>query len=254
MIIDCEQNTAEWLALRCGKVTGSRIPDVLAEIKKGEAASRRNYRAKIVAEILTGQPVEPVEQYVSKEMQWGTDTEPFARAAYELECDAVVDKVGFAIHPQNERFGASPDGSVGHEGLVELKCPNTATHIDYILAGVVPADYQLQMLAEMACTERQWCDFVSFDPRLPKRLQLFVRRFPRDEKRIAEIEQKVERFLAEVDEVIFRLESTVSIGPNPGSDSLLTQLQDSLSAVQAAKGPQPVVAAIEKANGQADPF
>ena len=202
------------------------------QIKEGktpaEAATRRNYQAEIIAEILTGQPV---EQYVSKEMQWGIDTEPFARAAYELECEQTVDNVGFAIHSTIARFGCSPDGFVGDDGLVELKCPNTATHIDYILAGIVPAEYQAQMLSEMACTGRKWCDFVSFDPRLPRHLQLFVRRFVRDETRIAEIEQKVEKFLEEVDDVIFRLDATIPIEENPRSDTLLMQLQDSLSAV-----------------------
>jgi hypothetical protein len=227
-ILDCEQRSDQWRFARCGRVTGSRITDVLAEIKKGEAATRRNYRAEIIAEILTGQPV---ESYISPAMQWGINTEPFARAAYELTCNATVDSVGFAIHPLIPRFGSSPDGFIGEDGLVEIKCPNTATHIDYILAGTVPVDYQSQMLAEMACTCRQWCDFVSFDPRLPKHLQLFVRRFLRDETRIAEIEQKVTKFLAEVDDVIFRLDATVPIEENPRADSLLTQLQDSLSAV-----------------------
>jgi YqaJ-like viral recombinase domain len=202
-IIDCEQRTEQWAALRCGKVTGSRICDVLAEIKKGEAASRRNYRAEIIVETLTGIPV---EQYISKEMQWGTDTEPFARTAYELERDANISTVGFAIHPMIERFGISPDGLVGEDGLVEIKCPNTATHIDYLLAGAVPSDYQPQMLAEMACTGRAWCDFVSFDPRLPKHLRLFVRRFDRDDARIAEIELKVQGFLDEVDRVLGQLD------------------------------------------------
>ena len=229
-ILDCEQRTDEWRMIRCGKVTGSRITDVLAKVKdpKAEAATRRSYRAEIIAEILTGLPV---ESYISPAMQWGIDTEPFARAAYELTCNTTVDNVGFAIHPHLPRFGSSPDGTIGEDGLVEIKCPNTATHIDYILAGAVPTDYQAQMLAEMACTGRQWCDFVSFDPRLPRHLQLFVRRFSRDETRIAEIEQKVAKFLAEVDDVIFRLDATVPIEDNPRSDSLLTQLQDSLSAV-----------------------
>lgn len=203
MILECEQRTEEWVQLRCGKVTGSRICDVLAEIKKGEAASRKNYRAEIIVETLIGIPV---EQYVSKEMQWGTDTEPFARAAYELEHDASITTVGFATHSMIDRFGASPDGLVGDDGLVEIKCPNTATHLEYLLSGTVPAAYQPQMLAEMACTGRQWCDFVSFDPRLPKRLQLFVRRFPRDDAKIGEIEAKVEEFLDEVDSVLSQLE------------------------------------------------
>lgn len=229
MIIPCEQRTPEWLQLRCGKVTASRVADILEAIKKGEAASRKNYRAEIIAETLTGQPTP--EKFLGYEVQWRIDTEQFARAAYELECNATVDSPNFAVHPRIPRFGASADGLVGEDGMVEFKCPATATHLAYILNGVTPAEYQPQMLSEMACYERQWCDFVSFDPRLPRHLQLFVRRFLRDETRIAEIEQKVEKFLAEVDDVIFRLDATVPIEENPRSDSLLTQLQDSLSAV-----------------------
>ena len=176
LIMMCEQRSDEWRAIRAGKVTASRISDVLAELKKGtgEAATRRNYKAEIIAEILTGMPA---DNFVSKEMQWGIDNEPFARAAYELAQDVTVDTVGFAVHPTIARFGASPDGLVNDIGMVEFKCPNTATHLDYILAGEVPTEYQPQMLAELCCAGREWCDFVSFDPRLPERFQLFVRRF-----------------------------------------------------------------------------
>ena len=208
-IIRCEQGTDEWKALRLGRVTGSRVSDVMAKIQKGEAAGRRNYRAELICEILTGQTA---EGYVSKEMQWGTEQEPFARIAYELQQDVTVEKIGFAIHPHIERFGSSPDGLVGDDGLCEIKCPNTATHIDYLLKGTVPADYQLQMLSEMICAERQWCDFVSYDPRLPKNLQLFVRRYHRDEPRMGEIEKMVEIFLSEVDEVISRLKLVAEDG------------------------------------------
>jgi putative phage-type endonuclease len=211
-ILDCEQRTPEWIEARIGKVTASRIDCVLAEIKKGEAASRRNYRAEIVIETLTGLPA---DNYISKEMQWGIDTEPFARAAYELQNDVMVATVGFANHPAIARFGASPDGLVGEDGLVEIKCPNTATHLDYLLTGEVPADYQPQMLVAMACTGRDWCDFVSFDPRMPQHLQLFVRRFERDNFRITEIEQKVEKFLDEVDEMLMRLDPPAPKGPQP---------------------------------------
>lgn len=207
-VIECEQRTDEWRALRAGKVTGSRMSDVTAKLKgTGEAAPRRNYRAEIICETLTGQPIP--EKFLGYEMQWRSETEQFARTAYELERDVTVDTIGFAIHPTIERFGASPDGLVGDDGLLEIKCPNTATHIDYLLGGVVPADYQPQMLAEMACTGRQWCDFVSFDPRLPKHLQLFVKRFERDEQRILEIEEKVVIFLAEVDDILARLGGVV---------------------------------------------
>jgi hypothetical protein len=203
-IIRCEQGSDEWKALRLGRVTGSRVSDVMAKIKTGEAAGRRNYRAEIICEILTGQTA---EGYVSKEMMWGTEQEPFARVAYELAQDVTVEKIGFAVHPALERFGSSPDGLIGEDGLCELKCPNTATHIDYLLRGVVPAEYQLQMLSEMACAERQWADFVSYDPRLPKDLQLFVRRFHRDDARIKEIETMVSIFLSEVDDVLNRLKA-----------------------------------------------
>lgn len=206
MIHTCEQGTPEWLSLRAGKVTGSRISDVLATIKKGEAATRRNYRTEILVETLTGIPV---DQFVSKEMQWGTDQEPFARAAYELHQDVMVSTVGFAVHPFIPRFGASPDGLLGEDGLVEIKCPNTSTHLEYLLAGVVPSDYEPQMLAGMACTGRAWCDFVSFDPRLPAHLQLFVRRFHRDELKIADMEGKVLKFLEEVDATIVQLGAVV---------------------------------------------
>jgi len=202
MIIDIEQGTEQWFDLRAGMVTGSRVADVMATIKSGEAAVRRNYRAELITQILTG--VTP-EKYVSQEMLWGTENEPFARAAYELQNDIVVEKAGFAVHPHMERFGASPDGLIGTTGLLEIKCPNTSTHIDYLLRGKVPAEYEPQMLAEMACAEREWCDFVSFDPRLPSDLQLFVRRFERDDKRIEEIEKMVEIFLSEMDDVLSRL-------------------------------------------------
>jgi putative phage-type endonuclease len=229
ILYDCEQRTEEWRELRLGKVTASRISDVLAKIKEGEAATRKKYKAEIVCEILTGLAV---EGFKSKEMQWGTDTEPFARAAYELQQDVLVQTVGFATHPTIKRFGCSPDGLVGSDGLVEIKCPNTSTHIEYLLAGVVPAEYQPQMLVAMACTGRQWVDLVSYDPRLPSHLQLFCRRFPRDEARIAEIEAKVVKFLEEVDDVLVRLSST-------GDLEML--LQESLAQVQAQKGPQPAI-------------
>lgn len=233
-LILCQQRSEEWKVLRAGKVTASRISDVLAELKKGtgEAATRRNYKAEIIAEILTGIPA---EMFVSKEMQWGTDTEPFARAAYEIAEDVAVDTIGFAIHPQVARFGASPDGLVSDIGMVEIKCPNTSTHLDYILAGVVPAEYQPQILAGLCCAGREWCDFVSYDPRLPERFRLFTKRFYRHEGRIREIEMKVERFLGEVDEVLARLECSAS--------DLTGILRKSVEAV---RGPQPVVAIAER--------
>ncbi len=203
-ILDFPQGSEEWLASRAGKVTASRIADVMAKIKTGEAAARRDYRAQIVAEILTGKPQEG--GFVNAEMQWGTEQEPFARAAYEVARDVMVDQVGLVLHPQIDRAAASPDGLVS-DGLVEIKCPKTATHLQYLIDGGVPKQYQPQMLWQMACAERAWCDFVSFDPRLPERLQMFVVRFQRDDAKIKEMEAEVLSFLAEVDGVLAKLEA-----------------------------------------------
>jgi len=150
--IDCEQGSETWAAERCGKVTASRCADVLAKIKKGEASDRRKYREEILAEILTGQPA---SHYVSPEMQWGREQEPFARAAYEIQCNATVETYGFVLHPSLPRFGASPDGLVGNDGMIQIKCPNTSTHLNSILANAIPPEHIPQMLAEMACAGRQ---------------------------------------------------------------------------------------------------
>jgi putative phage-type endonuclease len=201
-VIDFPQGSQEWLSARAGKVTASRICDVMAKIKSGEAAARRDYRAQIIAEILTGRPQE--DGFINDEMRWGNEQEPFARAAYEVSAGVLVDKVGLVLHPRIDRAAASPDGLAG-DGLVEIKCPKTATHLQYLLAGEVPSKYQPQMLWQMACTERDWCDFVSFDPRLPQTLQLFHVRFRRDESRIKDMEAEVIAFLAEVDATLDRL-------------------------------------------------
>ena len=202
-ILELTQGSTEWLQARAGRVTASRIADVMAKTKAGESASRRDYKAQIVAEILTGTPQE--NGFKSAEMQWGNDQEPFARAACEIATGAMVDQVGLVLHPTIERGAASPDGLVGPDGLVEIKCPKTATHLQYLVDGKVPTHYQPQMLWQMACTGRDWCDFVSFDPRLPDHLQLFIRRFNRDQKRIDEIESEVRAFLAEVDAILAAL-------------------------------------------------
>jgi YqaJ-like viral recombinase domain len=206
MMIAVEQRTAEWADLRVGKVTGSRVSDVVAEIKgRGEAAPRRNYRAELVAEILTGIPAP--EPFITREMRWGVETEPLAIAAYECRYGVLVEPMGFATHPTIARFGVSPDGLVGTDGILQVKCLNTANHLAMCLAGTVPAEYEPQMVAELACTGRRWCDFVSFDPRVDGATQLFVRRFVRDQARIAELEVKVELFLQEVDGVVKHLRS-----------------------------------------------
>jgi len=204
-VLDFPQGSAEWLASRAGRVTASRISDVLAKVKTGEAAARRDYRAQIVAEILTGKPQD--EGYVNDAMKHGTENEPFARSAYEVSRGILVDQVGLVLHPEIDRAAASPDGLADKDGLLEIKCPKTATHLEYLLAGEVPSKYRPQMLWQMACTGRAWCDFVSFDPRLPQDLQLFVVRLQRDDKAIQEMEKEVRKFLEEVDAVIDQLKS-----------------------------------------------
>ena len=199
-----EQRSAEWVAARLGRVTGSRVADLMARTKTGFGASRANYMAELICERLTG---EQAERYVSAEMQRGTDLEPQARAAYSFLNDMTVEECGFVVHPVIADFGASPDGLIGADGLVELKCPNTATHIDYLLSGDVPGKYQTQMQAQMACTGRAWCDFVSYEPRLPDAMQLFVRRVPRDDGFISAMEKDIRAFLDELGEKITRLRS-----------------------------------------------
>ena len=202
MIEMMDQGTEEWFTIRIGKVTASRVADVIAKTKTGYSASRDNYMAQLVCERLTGQKG---ESFTNAAMQHGTETEPLARAAYEALKDVLVDEVGFVPHPTIEMAGASPDGLVGEDGLLEIKCPNTATHIETLISKVVPGKYNTQMQFQMACTGRQWCDFVSFDNRLPAELQLFVKRVPRDEVFIRLIEAEIVQFLAELDDKINKL-------------------------------------------------
>jgi len=189
-----EQRTDDWFAARIGKVTASRVADVVAKTKSGYSASRDNYMAQLVCERLTGKPA---ESFSNAAMQWGTETEPLARAAYEAKMDVLVDEVGFIDHPSIVNSGASPDGLVGIDGLIEIKCPNTSTHIDTLLSQTVPKKYADQIFWQMACTNRDWCDFVSYDPRLPPDLQLFIKRIPRDDKYIKLLEAEVIEFLTE---------------------------------------------------------
>jgi putative phage-type endonuclease len=202
MIEMMDQGTEEWFTIRIGKVTASRVADVIAKTKTGYSASRDNYMAQLVCERLTGQKG---ESFTNAAMQHGTETEPLARAAYEALKDVLVDEVGFVPHPTIAMAGASPDGLVGDDGLIEIKCPNTATHIETLLSQTVPGKYNTQMQFQMACTGRQWCDFVSFDNRLPEELQLFVTRVPRDEVFIRLIEAEIVQFLAELDDKINKL-------------------------------------------------
>ena len=198
------QGSPEWLQIRSGKVTASRVADVIAKTKTGPSASRANYLAELVAERLTGQPA---QGFSNAAMQWGTDHEPEARAAYEFMTDQSVIEIGFVDHPTIAMTGASPDGLVGEIGLVEIKAPNTSTHIDTLLSGKIPQKYMIQMMWQMACTGRKWCDFVSYDPRLPTPMQLFVKRVELDAATVFSLETDVRMFLAELDQTVAQLEA-----------------------------------------------
>jgi putative phage-type endonuclease len=198
-----QQRSPEWLAQRCGKVTASRVADVIAQTKTGWGASRATYAAQLVAERLTG-VVE--ETYQSAAMKWGSDTEAEARDAYRFYRGVEIDEVGFVGHLALSQSGASPDGLVGEEGLVEIKCPNTATHIATLLGRAPAGKYVTQIQWQLACTGRQWCDFVSYDPRLPEDIRLFVARVQRDDQRIAELTAEIGRFLVELDDTMGQIQ------------------------------------------------
>ena len=199
---DIQQGSLEWLKMRAGHVTAGRTEDVKAKIKSGEAAVRKKYKRRLALERLIGEPI--LDGYVSQPMMRGIELEPVARATYELVTGNMVDQMAFAYHPTIKWFGASPDGLVGSDGLVEIKCPNTETHIEYLEEGVPPAKYHDQMIAQCACTGRKWVDFVSFDDRLPEKLQLFIVRFVPTPEEIAETEEEVIKFLAEVDQLYMK--------------------------------------------------
>lgn len=196
------QGSAEWHTIRLGKVTASRVADVIAKTKSGPSASRKNYLAELALERLTGQQT---ESYTNAAMQWGIDTEPQARLAYEFHRNVDVVQVGFVPHHSIADTGASPDGLVANIGLVEIKCPMPATHMETLDKGAVPSKYLTQMQWQMACTGREWCDFVSFDPRFPAHMQFFVERVKRDDEVIHAIETEVTDFLNELRETVDRL-------------------------------------------------
>jgi putative phage-type endonuclease len=204
--MEIEQRTEEWFAARLGKVTASKVADVIAKTKTGYSTSRDNYMAQLVVERLT---FTKQESYTNAAMQWGTDTEPFARAAYEATQGVMVEEVGFVRHPSIEWAGASPDGLVGDDGLVEIKCPESKGMLETLLTKKVPGKYFTQMQFQMACTGRNWCDYAVFDPRMPAKVQLFVTRVERDNEYIAEIEAEIVKFLAEVQTQVNQLNAII---------------------------------------------
>lgn len=193
-----EQLSDEWFAQRLGKVTASRVKDVMAKTKSGPSATRKNYMMELLCQRLTGARE---EGFTNSAMQRGTELEPLARSAYEMYRDAVVTEAEFIIHPVHSQTGASPDGFVGEEGLIEVKCPNTAQHIACIQSGSYDKKYLYQMQHQMACTGRKWCDFVSFDDRLPEPLQLFVARVEREDNLINDMMDEILIFLHELDKL-----------------------------------------------------
>ena len=203
-----EQGTPEWQALRVGKLSASRVADMLATVKTGESASRKNLKADLIVERLTNQKT---ESFTNGAMSWGVETEPQARAAYEVMTGNFVDQIAFVDHPTISMFGCSPDGLVDDEGLIEIKCPNSATHLEYLETQTIPKKYITQMQTQLCVTGRQWCDFVSFDPRLPEPLNLLIIRVERDEEYISMIESEAIKFLQEVQDKVDNLLKQVQL-------------------------------------------
>lgn len=192
-----DQGSVAWHQARLGCVTASRIADVAARTKSGYGAARQTYMRQLLAERLTGMPT---ETYPTAAMRWGIEMEPHAVEAYEDAADIETEVVGFLQHPSLAFAGASPDRLIGTEGLLEIKCPTTPTHIDTLLSGAPAERYVFQMQWQMACSGRQWCDFVSFDPRLPPAYACFITRVARDDDLILRLEWEAKVFLTEIEE------------------------------------------------------
>jgi len=198
-----EQQSDAWFSARLGNATASKINDIVAKTKDGKpSASRKNYAVRLALERLTGNKT---VTFQNSEMLWGVEKEPLARAAYEASKGVLVMEEGYVPHPTIERSGASPDGLVGDDGLVEIKCPNEATHLENLMRGSADPQYLNQMYWQMACTDRKWCDFVSYDPRFPEHLQMVVYRVNHDAEKIGQLENEVVKFLGEVDAIVEKL-------------------------------------------------
>lgn len=217
------QGTAEWMQVKAGSLTGSRFAEVMRTRRDGKQSEcRRKLKLELVAERMTGMMT---TNYVSQSMTWGIEQEPIARTEYELKTGNDVRLVGYVHHPTLEWAGCSPDGLVNPDGTIEVKCPETTTHVDYLIAKKVPPVYEPQCNWVLACTERDWLDFVSFDPRMPNKHKLLVVRLYRDEKRIAEMNEAARLFLIEVDDLYHQLLD--------GEEYLLNRLTASVAQAQA---------------------
>jgi hypothetical protein len=195
-------NFGAFMNARTGKLTASRMKNAMKYLKGGaDSADRKNLKVEILCERLTN---DIVDKFVNQAMQWGVEKEPEAKEQYELKTGRIIRDVGFVDHPRIEFCGASPDGLVD-DGLIEIKCPTTATYLSWILAGVVPDDHKPQMILQCACTGRPWVDFVAYDPRMPEAQRLFVRRYTPTAEEIAEVEAEATKFLEEVEEMFDQL-------------------------------------------------
>lgn len=203
ILIQAEQRSDDWIAARVGVATTSRFSDIMAKTRSGYGAQRKNYMAELVVERLTNTPP---ENFTSKAMEWGTDTEPVARLNYSLITGNDVEETGLWLH-EDIPCGASPDGFIGDDGLIEIKCPNTATHLDTLVIKQVPRQYEAQVQGQMWITGRKWCDFVSYDPRLPENAQMIIIHVERDDTYIKKLEDEIRLFLQEVDEQVTFVEN-----------------------------------------------
>ena len=210
-----KQGTDEWHNARLAKVTASRLSAVMAKTKSGYSATRKNYMMELICQKLSGQRE---ESYTNTAMQRGNDLEPIARGAYEADKGVFVDEVGLILHPAEIDFAASPDGLVGNDGLVEIKCPNTATHVEFLQSGKIDNRYILQMYAQMLCTGRRWCDFVSFDDRLPEKLSFKCVRLDLDEGKASEILVEIKSFLSDLDDLERSLREMMNEAEYKGSE------------------------------------
>lgn len=217
--VECNQHDPSWWEARIGHCTASRIGDAIWTLKNGaSSAAREKYKMELLTELITGRPT---EHYVSPAMDFGVENEPLARSVYEMRYGLEVERVGFFRNPRIPRSGASPDGLVGDDGLVEIKVPNVTTHLEYWLAEVPPPEYVPQMTWQLACTGRKYCDFVSFRPDLPDDFNLFVVRLDRDEEAIKTMEKQVAQFISELNALAEKLLK--------GKDYLTDQLERSVA-------------------------
>jgi putative phage-type endonuclease len=203
-VIDLVQGSKEWHAARAGSLGASSLHEVVAKTKSGWSTSRANRMASLILERLTGKPQ---DSYTNAAMQHGVDTEPEARAAYEFHADADVTLVGLVRHPSIVGTHASPDGLVGQSGVLEIKCPQPAAHLALLEGEPIPSKYLIQVQWQIRCCDREWGDFVSYNPFFPERMRLFAQRVPRDDKHITELEASVRDFLSELEEKLSALVS-----------------------------------------------